>query len=362
MLRKKGVVGKFVEFFGPGLDRPVARGPRDDRQHGAGIRRDLRLLPGRRRDARLSRGHRPRRRRASRWSRPTPRRRACGATPTRPTRSSPTRSSSISPTVEPSLAGPKRPQDRVAARRASPSGFADGADRRRSARRDEPTKRASRSTAPNYDIGHGDVVIAAITCCTNTSNPTVLIAAGLLARKARRARASRCKPWVKTSLAPGSQVVTDYLAKAGLQKRSRRARLQPRRLWLHHLHRQFRPAARRDRRGDRRRRPGRRRGAFRQPQLRGPRQPACARQLSRLAAAGRRLCARRLDARRPDDASRSARQGRQAGLSQGHLADATRRSPTIVRKCVTPRDVPHALRRRVQGRRSTGRRSRSTAA
>ena len=68
----------------------------------------------------------------------------------------------------------------------------------------------------DYDLGHGDVVIAAITSCTNTSNPSVLIAAGLLARNARD-KGLKTKPWVKTSLAPGSQVVTDYLAKANLQ-------------------------------------------------------------------------------------------------------------------------------------------------
>ena len=67
----------------------------------------------------------------------------------------------------------------------------------------------------NYDLGHGDVVIAAITSCTNTSNPYVLVAAGLVARKAR-ARGLHPKPWVKTSLAPGSQVVTEYLDRSGL--------------------------------------------------------------------------------------------------------------------------------------------------
>ena len=69
----------------------------------------------------------------------------------------------------------------------------------------------------NFDLGHGDVVIAAITSCTNTSNPSVMVAAGLLAKKALK-RGLNVKPWVKTSLAPGSQVVTDYLDKAGLQK------------------------------------------------------------------------------------------------------------------------------------------------
>src|SRR5471030_3515395 len=69
----------------------------------------------------------------------------------------------------------------------------------------------------NYDIGHGDVVIAAITSCTNTSNPQVMMGAGLLAQKAVK-RGLKVRPWVKTSLAPGSQVVTDYLAKAGVDK------------------------------------------------------------------------------------------------------------------------------------------------
>ena len=67
----------------------------------------------------------------------------------------------------------------------------------------------------NYEITHGDVVIAAITSCTNTSNPSVLVAAGLVARKAH-AKGLKPKPWVKTSLAPGSQVVTEYLDKSGL--------------------------------------------------------------------------------------------------------------------------------------------------
>src|SRR5207237_1845191 len=68
-----------------------------------------------------------------------------------------------------------------------------------------------------HDLGHGDVVIAAITSCTNTSNPNVMVAAGLLAKKAAAAGV-KPKPWVKTSLAPGSQVVADYLDKSGLQK------------------------------------------------------------------------------------------------------------------------------------------------
>ncbi len=118
-------------------------------------------------------------------------------------------------TVAPSLAGPKRPQDRVllseaaGAFRTALSGEFD---------KDE-TALARRTVVQGegHDIGEGDVVIAAITSCTNTSNPSVLIAAGLLARNAID-KGLKVKPWVKTSLAPGSQVVTDYLTKAGLTK------------------------------------------------------------------------------------------------------------------------------------------------
>ena len=112
ILRKTGVVGKFVEYFGHGPRRAPARRPRDDREHVAGVRRDLRLLPGRRRDAPLPAADRPQPRSGSRSSRPTARRTCSGTSPrtSRPTRRS---SSSTSSTVEPSLAGPRRPQDRV---------------------------------------------------------------------------------------------------------------------------------------------------------------------------------------------------------------------------------------------------------
>ena len=99
-------------------------------------------------------------------------------------------------------------------------------------------------------FGHGSVVIAAITSCTNTSNPSVMLAAGLLAKKAVEAGLER-KPWVKTSLAPGSKVVTDYLERAGLIEPLSTARLRPRRLRLHDLHRQLRAAAGGDLAGDR---------------------------------------------------------------------------------------------------------------
>jgi aconitate hydratase len=115
--------------------------------------------------------------------------------------------------VEPSLAGPRRPQDRVALKDVAsafekelPSFKVDAAARGKEVA----------VAGTDYKLKHGDVVITAITSCTNTSNPSVLLAAGLVARKAR-AKGLAVKPWVKTSLAPGSQVVTDYLAKAGLQ-------------------------------------------------------------------------------------------------------------------------------------------------
>jgi aconitate hydratase len=92
-----------------------------------------------------------------------------------------------------------------------------------------------------FEVKDGAVLIAAITSCTNTSNPAVMLAAGLLARNAN-ARGLKAKPWVKTSLAPGSRVVTDYFKKAGLLERPGSARLLYRGLRLHHLHRQLRPA------------------------------------------------------------------------------------------------------------------------
>jgi aconitate hydratase len=116
--------------------------------------------------------------------------------------------------VVPSLAGPKRPQDRVPLTRAA-SAFAEALDKEYG-KAAEAGKRVP-VKGKNFDLGHGDVVIAAITSCTNTSNPFVMVAAGLLAKNAVK-RGLNVKPWVKTSLAPGSQVVTDYLEKAGLQK------------------------------------------------------------------------------------------------------------------------------------------------
>lgn len=129
-------------------------------------------------------------------------------------------------TVEPSMAGPRRPQDRLALgevgasfRDSLPSMLpAEGSQALRTSRLpqvDEAVDLSHRSEREDFKLDHGSVVIAAITSCTNTSNPEVMIAAGLLARKARALGLSS-QPWVKTSLAPGSRVVTDYLAGAGL--------------------------------------------------------------------------------------------------------------------------------------------------
>jgi len=141
--------------------------------------------------------------------------------------------------VEPSMAGPKRPQDRVALKdvkssfaQAMEKEFLKGGTNTKEIFDLHPSLATSvdkefgkaggtgkRIPVPgrNHDLGHGDVVIAAITSCTNTSNPSVMIGAGLLARKAL-AKGLTVKPWVKTSLAPGSQVVAEYLSKSGLQK------------------------------------------------------------------------------------------------------------------------------------------------
>ncbi|MCE7029175.1 aconitate hydratase AcnA [Jiella avicenniae] len=141
-------------------------------------------------------------------------------------------------TVVPSLAGPKRPQDRVALTDAA-SRFVDALDEIKGGRKKSETPQSEGDSRymdegavpPNetpetvrhsvegadHGLADGDVVIAAITSCTNTSNPNVLVAAGLVARKAYE-KGLKVKPWVKTSLAPGSQVVTEYLKKADLQK------------------------------------------------------------------------------------------------------------------------------------------------
>ena len=122
--------------------------------------------------------------------------------------------------VEPSLAGPKRPQDKVLLSQVDEEFRTNFTTEYGHPAAELPERfgvDAPNADGVKHDIGHGDVVIAAITSCTNTSNPSVLVAAGLVARKAR-ALGLDSKPWVKTSLAPGSQVVTDYLDRAGLSE------------------------------------------------------------------------------------------------------------------------------------------------
>ncbi len=210
MLRKRGVVGKFVEFFGPGLDHlPLA-----DRttianmapEYGAtcGIfpvdAETVRFLEFTGRDPARVKLVEAYAKAQGMW------------------RDASTPEPAFTDTleldlgaVEPSLAGPKRPQDRIAL-----SGAAEGFRKALPALApDTPADRAVKVEGTDHELRHGDVVIAAITSCTNTSNPSVLMAAGLVAKKAVE-KGLRAKPWVKTSLAPGSQVVTDYLAAAGL--------------------------------------------------------------------------------------------------------------------------------------------------
>ena len=195
-------------------------------------------------------------------------------------------------TVEPSLAGPKRPQDRIALKDVK-TGFATSMDKEFN-KAGEMKKRVP-VEGKNFDLGNGDVVIAAITSCTNTSNPNVMIGAGLLGAQGGGQgphRQALGEDLARARLAGGRRVSRKVRPAEG----SRQARLQPDRFRLHHLHRQFRAAAGRDLADRQRQRSGGRRRAVRQPQLRRPRQRRRARQLSGVAAAGGGLCARRLHA------------------------------------------------------------------
>ncbi len=210
MLRKKGVVGKFVEFFGPGLDHltladqatianmapeygatcgffPIGQSTIDYLRFSGRDPERVALVEAYAKEQGLWRD---------------------AGTP------DPVFTDTLEldlASVEPSLAGPKRPQDRVPLSQAA-SAFGDYLAKESGG----PATRSVAVAGSNYELSDGDVVIAAITSCTNTSNPSVLIGAGLLARNARRVGLG-VKPWVKTSFAPGSQVVTDYMDAAGLQ-------------------------------------------------------------------------------------------------------------------------------------------------
>ena len=212
MLRKKGVVGKFVEFYGPGLDQLSLA----DRATIANMAPEYGATCG----------FFPIDKETIAYLKATARKpgrialveayaKAQGMWRTART-PDPIFTSTLGldiGSVEPSLAGPKRPQDRVALSRAAVS-FENELTGDFGKKQGTPRVDVAGGA---HDLGHGDVVIAAITSCTNTSNPSVMLGAGLMARNAV-VRGLKVKPWVKTSLAPGSKVVTDYLVKAGLQK------------------------------------------------------------------------------------------------------------------------------------------------
>ncbi|MBV8285935.1 MAG: aconitate hydratase AcnA, partial [Hyphomicrobiales bacterium] len=213
MLRKKGVVGKFVEFYGPGLNAmSVAdRATLGNMAPEYGATCGLFPIDAQALSYLKTSGRKP-----SRIALVEAYAKAQGTYRTRLT-PDPLFTDTLELNlgeVAPSLAGPKRPQDRVLLSEAR-SGFVQAMSGE--FRQGETVGRRYPVEGRNYDLGHGDVVIAAITSCTNTSNPSVMIAAGLLARNAV-AKGLTVKPWVKTSLAPGSQVVQDYLKDADLQK------------------------------------------------------------------------------------------------------------------------------------------------
>ncbi len=201
-----------------------------------------------------------------------------------------------------------------------------------------------------FEIDHGAVVIAAITSCTNTSNPSVMIGAALLAKNAVE-KGLQSKPWVKTSLAPGSKVVSDYYEKAGLTPYLDKLGFQPRRLRLHDVHRQLRAAHPGGQRRRQRERPGGRLRAVRQPQLRGPDQPRRQDELPRVPAAGGRLRARRLDGRRPVRGPARPGLRRQRRVHEGPLAVPVGDRAGHCRRD-QPRHVHRRLRRRVRRRRA----------
>jgi aconitate hydratase len=237
MLRRRGVVGKFVEFFGPGLDNLSLE--------------DRATLGNMAPEYGATCGFSPIDEETIRYLETTARPAALVALVRAYAKAQGLYRTKNTPdpvftevlklelaSVEPSLAGPKRPQDRVLLKEAKASfataldkefgkggvsteGIADVHPALATELEQRPMPKAGGGkrvpvAGRNFDLGHGDVVIAAITSCTNTSNPSVMVAAGLLARKAH-ALGLKPKPWVKTSLAPGSQVVAEYLAKSGLQ-------------------------------------------------------------------------------------------------------------------------------------------------
>jgi len=211
MLRQKGVVGRFVEFYGPGLDgltladRATIANMAPEYGATCGFfpvdQRTIDYLELTGRDAERIALVKAYTQAQGLWrdsSSPEP-----VFTDTLELDMS---------TIEPSLAGPKRPQDRVLLSEVDDQ--FNGELETTYKKHNDPRVAVE---GESFDFGNGDVAIAAITSCTNTSNPSVLVAAGLVARKARE-KGLTSKPWVKTSLAPGSQVVTDYLNESGLSE------------------------------------------------------------------------------------------------------------------------------------------------
>ncbi|QRG06612.1 aconitate hydratase AcnA [Xanthobacter dioxanivorans] len=212
MLRKKGVVGKFVEFYGSGLehlslaDRATIANMAPEYGATCGFfpvdRETIDYLDETgRKDSRVELVEKYSKAQGMWRKKDTP---------------DPVFTDTLEldlDTVLPSMAGPKRPQDRVLLSE-SKAGFLAALEGE--FKKPGEASRRVPVAGTDYSVGHGDVVIAAITSCTNTSNPSVLIAAGLLAKAAVK-KGLKSKPWVKTSLAPGSQVVEGYLTASGLQ-------------------------------------------------------------------------------------------------------------------------------------------------
>jgi len=213
MLRKQGVVGKFVEFYGPGLDDMTL----EDRATIANMAPEYGATCGFFPiDAETVRYLKNTARKADRVALVEKYAKAQGLYRTAKSED-PVFTVTLSldlAVVEPSLAGPARPQDRVPLSNAAPA-FAEAL--KMVYKKGDDADRRVPLAGTDQTITHGDVVIAAITSCTNTSNPSVMVGAGLIAKRAVEL-GLKVKPWVKTSLAPGSQIVTDYLAKAGLDK------------------------------------------------------------------------------------------------------------------------------------------------
>ena len=387
MLRERGVVGKFVEFYGHGLahlplaDRATIGNMSPEFGSTCAIfpidAETLRYLEFSGRDAGAHRARRGVRQGAG----PVARRALRGARLLRHDRARPRRGRAVAGRPQ-APAGPRRAEPRAGRSSGSPSRTtcpedddddrqptvefaalsfpasdppasnepprrppvhhdADAAGGGRRASRSDSARVGRRSpTARVTELDHGHVVIAAITCCTNTSNPSVMVAAGLLARNAV-ARGLRSKPWVKTSLAPGSKVVTEYLDRAGLTDDLEALGFHLVGYGCTTCIGNSGPLPREISRAVAGARPRRRLGAVGQPQLRGAHQPRREDELPRVAAARRRLRAGGDDGRR--HRQRAARPGsrRQRRLPARRLAvqprgRRDRRARPCARRCSAP--------------------------